>query len=145
MPFVYLLRCRDGSLYAGADCPRVRDLRVLATDMKVTPEPVDMTAAIPVPVPAPAPVAAPVVPSPPPTVDDPARRERALLLRAFESSPLSRANFCALKRIEPAALDALLATREIEDHDSHEDRRQRADECRDEHLFVRIRRLFRKL
>ncbi len=37
-----------------------------------------------------------------------ARRERALLLRAFESSPLSRANFCALKRIEPAALDALL-------------------------------------
>jgi ProP effector len=40
--------------------------------------------------------------------DDPARRERALLLRAFESSTLSRANFCALKRIDPATLDALL-------------------------------------
>lgn len=40
--------------------------------------------------------------------DDPARRERALLLRAYETSTLSRANFCALKRIDPAALEALL-------------------------------------
>jgi len=40
--------------------------------------------------------------------DDAARRERAQLLRAFESSTLSRANFCALKRIDPAALDATL-------------------------------------
>jgi ProP effector len=41
---------------------------------------------------------------------DQARRERALLLRAFETSTLTRANFCALKRIDEAALDALLAT-----------------------------------
>jgi sRNA-binding protein len=40
---------------------------------------------------------------------DPAQRERALLLRAFESSPLSKANFCALKRISEAELDAQLA------------------------------------
>lgn len=40
---------------------------------------------------------------------DPAQRERALLLRAFESSPLSKANFCALKRISEAELDAALA------------------------------------
>ena len=40
---------------------------------------------------------------------DPAQRERALLLRAFESSPLSKANFCVLKRISEAELDALLA------------------------------------
>jgi ProP effector len=38
-----------------------------------------------------------------------ARRERALLLRQFESSPLTRANFCALKRIGEAELDAQLA------------------------------------
>jgi sRNA-binding protein len=41
---------------------------------------------------------------------DQARRERALLLRAFETSTLTRANFCALKRIDEAELDALLAT-----------------------------------
>jgi ProP effector len=40
---------------------------------------------------------------------DPAQRERAMLLRAFESSPLSKANFCALKRISEAELDAQLA------------------------------------
>lgn len=40
---------------------------------------------------------------------DPAQRERVMLLRAFESSPLSKANFCALKRISEADLDALLA------------------------------------
>jgi sRNA-binding protein len=39
---------------------------------------------------------------------DPAQRERALLLRAFESSPLSKANFCALKRLKESELDALL-------------------------------------
>jgi sRNA-binding protein len=39
---------------------------------------------------------------------DPALRERALLLRAFESSPLSKANFCALKRMTEAQLDTLL-------------------------------------
>jgi hypothetical protein len=40
---------------------------------------------------------------------DPAQRERALLLRAFEASPLSKANFCALKRISEAELDTALA------------------------------------
>jgi hypothetical protein len=38
-----------------------------------------------------------------------ARRERALLLRAFEASPLSKANFCVLKGLAPAELDSLLA------------------------------------
>jgi ProP effector len=41
--------------------------------------------------------------------DDPARRERALLLRTYETSPLTKANFCALKRITEAELDAQLA------------------------------------
>jgi ProP effector len=40
---------------------------------------------------------------------DPAQRERAVLLRTFESSSLSKANFCALKRISEAELDASLA------------------------------------
>jgi ProP effector len=31
-----------------------------------------------------------------------------LLLRAFESSTLTKANFCVLKRIDEAALDAVL-------------------------------------
>lgn len=39
---------------------------------------------------------------------DPAQRERALLLRAFEASPLKKANFCVLKRISEAELDAAL-------------------------------------
>ncbi len=40
---------------------------------------------------------------------DPARRERLALLRAYEQTTLSRANFCALKRITEAELDAALA------------------------------------
>lgn len=40
---------------------------------------------------------------------DPAQRERAMLLRQFESSPLTKANFCVLKRISEAELDAQLA------------------------------------
>jgi sRNA-binding protein len=44
-----------------------------------------------------------------PLPTDPARRERALLLRAYESSTLSKANFCALKRMSETELDALLA------------------------------------
>jgi ProP effector len=40
---------------------------------------------------------------------DPAQRERALLLRSFEASTISKANFCALKRMSEAELDALLA------------------------------------
>jgi ProP effector len=49
--------------------------------------------------------AAPATPALP---ADPAARERALLLRAFESSPLSKPNFCVLKRISEAELDTLL-------------------------------------
>jgi hypothetical protein len=41
--------------------------------------------------------------------EDPARRERALLLRTFEASPLTKANFCVLKRVTEAELDAQLA------------------------------------
>jgi hypothetical protein len=52
--------------------------------------------------------AAPALPA------DPAQRERAMLLRSFESSPLSKANFCALKRITEATLDAALAQAQAE-------------------------------
>ena len=41
--------------------------------------------------------------------EDPARRERALLLRTYEASSLTKANFCVLKRISEAELDAQLA------------------------------------
>jgi hypothetical protein len=37
-----------------------------------------------------------------------ARQQRVLLLRSFEQSPLSKANFGALKGLSEAALDALL-------------------------------------
>ncbi|MEK8032121.1 ProQ/FINO family protein [Ideonella sp. DXS29W] len=37
------------------------------------------------------------------------RRERAQLLRAFETTTLTKDNFCALKGIAPEALDAVLA------------------------------------
>jgi len=40
--------------------------------------------------------------------EDPARRERALLLRTYEASSLTKANFCVLKRITEAELDAQL-------------------------------------
>lgn len=36
------------------------------------------------------------------------RHQRALLLRSFEQSPLSKANFGALKGLSEEALDALL-------------------------------------
>ena len=39
-----------------------------------------------------------------------ARRKRAALLRDFETTTLTRTNFCALKGIAPEALDALLDT-----------------------------------
>ena len=39
----------------------------------------------------------------------PARRERALLLRTYEASSLTKANFCVLKRITEVELDAQLA------------------------------------
>jgi hypothetical protein len=41
-----------------------------------------------------------------PLPDDPARRERALLLRAWEGSPLTPANFCALKGLKVAEFEA---------------------------------------
>ena len=37
------------------------------------------------------------------------RRDRALLLRAWETTTLTRANFCVLKRIKEADLEAQLA------------------------------------
>jgi ProP effector len=43
-----------------------------------------------------------------PVADDPARRERMLLLRAFDSSPLTKSNFCALKGMTVEHLDAQL-------------------------------------
>jgi ProP effector len=46
--------------------------------------------------------------APTPLPADPAQRERALLLRSFEASTISKANFCALKRISEAELDAAL-------------------------------------
>jgi ProP effector len=58
-------------------------------------------------------------------VDDEARRERAALLRAFETSTLTRANFCALKRIAETELDAQLAQ-------ARQEREQRALEPRPE-------------
>ena len=51
---------------------------------------------------APMPVAAPR------EDEDPARRERAALLRAFESSTLTKSNFCVLKRIDEKTLDEVL-------------------------------------
>ena len=41
--------------------------------------------------------------------DEAGRRERANLLHAFETSTLTRANFCVLKRVSEAELDATLA------------------------------------
>ena len=54
--------------------------------------------------------AAPAAPLP----IDPAQRERAMLLRTYESSPLSKANFCALKGMTEAAFDAALAQAQAE-------------------------------
>lgn len=42
--------------------------------------------------------------------EDDARRERHHLLQAYESTTLTRENFCALKGLTPEALDAQLAT-----------------------------------
>lgn len=55
------------------------------------------------------PVNAPALPlTPEQTAEAEARRQRALLLRSFEQSPLSKANFGALKGLSEEALDALL-------------------------------------
>lgn len=55
--------------------------------------------------------------------EDQARRDRAALLRAYESSTLTRANFCALKGIQEAELDGQL-------HQAWLEREQRAHEMR---------------
>jgi rSAM/selenodomain-associated transferase 1 len=55
--------------------------------------------------------------------EDLARRDRAALLRAYESSTLTRANFCALKGIPEADLDGRL-------HQAWLEREQRAQEMR---------------
>lgn len=55
------------------------------------------------------PVNAPASPlTPEQAAEAEARRQRAMLLRSFEQSPLSKANFGALKGLSEAALDALL-------------------------------------
>lgn len=55
------------------------------------------------------PVSAPAVPlTSEEAAEAKARHERALLLRSFEQSPLSKANFGALKGLSEGALDALL-------------------------------------
>lgn len=50
----------------------------------------------------------PSLPPSPPTPEDDARRERAAFLRAWESTTLTRANFCVLKRLTEAQFEALL-------------------------------------
>ena len=55
--------------------------------------------------------------------EDQARRDRTALLRAFESSTLTRANFCALKGIAEADLDGQL-------HQAWLEREQRAQQMR---------------
>ncbi len=55
------------------------------------------------------PVNAPTLPlTPEQAAEAEARRQRAMLLRSFEQSPLSKANFGALKGLSEGALDALL-------------------------------------
>jgi len=63
-----------------------------------------------------------------------ARRDRAALLRAYESSTLTRANFCVLKRIAEAELEARLVQARQEREARGPDPRQegRRDERRDE-------------
>ena len=57
-----------------------------------------------------APVSAPALPpTPEQAAEAQARQQRAVLLRSFEQSPLSKANFAALKGLSEGALDALLS------------------------------------
>jgi ProP effector len=55
--------------------------------------------------------------------DDRARGDRAALLRAYETTTLTRANFCALKGLDEAVLDALLVQ-------ARQEREQRAQALR---------------
>ena len=50
----------------------------------------------------------------PPVPQDPAQRERAVLLRAWEGSTLTKANFLALKRLPEAEFDAQIALAQAE-------------------------------
>ena len=43
-----------------------------------------------------------------PAAWDPAQRARHNLVRAWEASPLAKANFCALMRVSAAELDAAI-------------------------------------
>ncbi len=61
-----------------------------------------------------APPSPPMAQSPGSLPADPALRERVALLRSFEASPLSKANFCALKGITEAAFDEALAQAQSE-------------------------------
>ncbi|WP_374673444.1 ProQ/FINO family protein [Ideonella sp.] len=56
--------------------------------------------------------------------DEAARRDRALLLRAFETTTLTRENFCALKGIAPDALDTVLAQARQEATEARQAREQ---------------------
>jgi len=58
--------------------------------------------------------------------DNEARRSRATLLRTYETTTLTRANFCALKGMAEPALEALLVQARAE-------REQRPREPRPEH------------
>jgi hypothetical protein len=71
-----------------------------------------------------------------------ARRERAALLRAYESSTLTRANFCVLKRIPEAELEARLVQARQEREERGPDPRQaeRRDERRDDRPAQRPQR-----
>ena len=66
--------------------------------------------------------------------DNEARRNRAALLRTFEGSTLTRANFCALKGMSDAALEAqlVLAREERKSHPQlHPQPRPQPDRERD--------------
>jgi sRNA-binding protein len=54
--------------------------------------------------------------------EDEQRRNRARLLRDYEASTLTPANFCALKGIAPQALDALLALARREEAEARQQR-----------------------
>ena len=57
---------------------------------------------------------------------DEAQRQRVDLLRAWESSPLAKANFCALKGIAVAEFDACIALAQRERAERAAARAQRA-------------------
>ena len=56
----------------------------------------------------------PVALTPEQSAEQEARRQRAALLRSFEASTISRANFCTLKRISDADLEVQLVQAQAE-------------------------------